>query len=61
MRLDDGNRAFELLKRVTGVYYGMYYELQEFNLINNNCHHFANTISMVLCSNICPDWCTRML
>ena len=33
----------------------------DYSLINNNCHHFANTISMVLCSNICPDWCTRML
>ena len=33
----------------------------DYSLINNNCHHFANTISMVLCFNICPDWCTQIL
>lgn len=33
----------------------------DYSLLNNNCHHFANTISMVLCSNICPDWCQQIL
>ncbi|XP_062621929.1 uncharacterized protein LOC134283493 [Saccostrea cucullata] len=33
----------------------------DYSLLNNNCHHFANTISNILCSNICPDWCTTPL
>ncbi|XP_048740595.1 uncharacterized protein LOC125654645 [Ostrea edulis] len=33
----------------------------DYNILQNNCHHFANTISNILCSNICPEWCFNIL
>jgi hypothetical protein len=29
----------------------------KYHLIKNNCHRFANIISDILCTGICPEWC----
>ncbi|XP_078312609.1 uncharacterized protein LOC144619131 [Crassostrea virginica] len=34
----------------------------DYNLLSNNCHHFANRLSFVLCrvrKGYCPTWCLR--
>ncbi|VDI52838.1 Hypothetical predicted protein [Mytilus galloprovincialis] len=29
----------------------------KYHLIKNNCHRFANKLSNILCTGICPEWC----
>ncbi|KAK3102474.1 hypothetical protein FSP39_011622 [Pinctada imbricata] len=31
--------------------------LGRYSTLFNNCHHFSNLISDILCSNQCPSWC----
>ncbi|CAC5375390.1 unnamed protein product [Mytilus coruscus] len=48
--------SIDCLKRCTNKYrqrYGSY------RLLSNNCHHFANRFSDILCSRTtCPSWCS---
>ncbi|XP_063409616.1 uncharacterized protein LOC134692912 [Mytilus trossulus] len=47
--------SIDCMKRCTNKYrqrYGSY------RLLSNNCHHFANRFSDILCSSsTCPSWC----
>lgn len=46
-----------LLECIVGCIVNYKMLIGDYSLLNNNCYYFVNIIFMVLCLNICLDWC----